>query len=37
MGGLMYSNAFPSNSGNNDSYTQVIEWVKYVSPASVAP
>ena len=28
LGGLVYSNAFPSNNGNNDSYQQVIEWHK---------
>lgn len=26
----MYSNAFPSNGGNNNSYQQVIDWSKYV-------
>lgn len=28
MGGLMYSNGFPSNNGNNGTYQQVIEWHK---------
>jgi hypothetical protein len=28
LGGLMYSNAFPSNGGNNNSYQQVIDWTK---------
>lgn len=30
LGGLMYSNGFPSNGGNNNSYQQVIEWHKFV-------
>eukprot|EP00753_Platysulcus_tardus_P001069 PLAT11020.1.p1 GENE.PLAT11020.1~~PLAT11020.1.p1 ORF type:complete len:369 (-),score=-19.98 PLAT11020.1:217-1323(-) len=30
LGGLMYSNAFPSNNGNNDSYQQVIEWHNFM-------
>lgn len=32
----MYTNAFPSNNGNNDSYTQVIEWTKYVSVTPIS-
>lgn len=30
LGGLVYSNAFPSNGGNNNSYQQVMEWHKWV-------
>ncbi|KAG1842943.1 hypothetical protein C8R48DRAFT_619208 [Suillus tomentosus] len=30
LGGLMYSNAFPSNGGNNDSYQQVIDWTNFM-------
>jgi len=30
LGGLMYSNAFPSNNGNNGSYQQVIEWHNFM-------
>jgi len=30
LGGLVYSNAFPSNGGNNNSYQQVIEWHNYM-------
>lgn len=30
LGGLIFSNAFASNNGNNNTYQQVIEWHKYV-------
>jgi hypothetical protein len=30
LGGLVYSNGFPSNNGNNDSYQQVIEWHNFM-------
>jgi len=30
LGGLMYSNAFPSNGGNNNSFQQVIEWHNFM-------
>lgn len=30
LGGLMYSNAFPSNGGNNGSYQQVIDWTNFM-------
>jgi len=30
LGGLMYSNAFPSNNGNNNTFQQVIEWANFV-------
>jgi len=30
LGGLMYSNAFPSNGGNNNSYQQVIDWTNFM-------
>jgi len=30
LGGLMYSNAFPSNNGNNASYQQVIDWTNFM-------
>ncbi|KAF8316440.1 hypothetical protein DL93DRAFT_781354 [Clavulina sp. PMI_390] len=30
LGGLVYTNAFPSNNGNNNTFQQVIEWHKYV-------
>lgn len=30
LGGLMYSNAFPSNGGNNDSYQQVTDWTNFM-------
>ncbi|KAH7884250.1 hypothetical protein F5I97DRAFT_1968367 [Phlebopus sp. FC_14] len=30
LGGLMYSNGFPSNGGNNDSYQQVIDWTNFM-------
>jgi len=30
LGGLMYSNAFPSNGGNNDTYQQVIDWTNFM-------
>ncbi|KAG1841166.1 hypothetical protein C8R48DRAFT_751227 [Suillus tomentosus] len=33
LGGLMYSNAFPSNDGNNDSYQQVIDWTNFLGGA----
>ena len=32
LGGLVYSNGFASNGGNNNSFQQVIEWHKYVYP-----
>ncbi|KAH7923176.1 hypothetical protein BV22DRAFT_1106222 [Leucogyrophana mollusca] len=30
LGGLMYSNAFPSNGGNNNTYQQVIDWTNFI-------
>jgi hypothetical protein len=30
LGGLMYSNAFPSNDGNNNTFQQVIEWHNFM-------
>ncbi|KAG1725499.1 uncharacterized protein EDB91DRAFT_1168267 [Suillus paluster] len=30
LGGLMYSNAFPSNNGNNNTYQQVIDWTNFM-------
>ena len=27
---MIFSNAFPSNNGNNNSYQQVVEWHKFV-------
>ena len=33
LGGLVYSNGFASNGGNNNSFQQVIEWHKYVPHA----
>lgn len=30
LGGLVYTNGFPSNNGNNNSYQQVVEWHKCV-------
>ncbi|GBE88113.1 hypothetical protein BKA93DRAFT_739117 [Sparassis latifolia] len=30
MGALVYSNAFPRGNTNNDSYTQVVEWVQFI-------
>ncbi|KAG0700156.1 hypothetical protein DFH29DRAFT_933391 [Suillus ampliporus] len=30
LGGLMYSNAFPSNGGNNNTYQQVIDWTNFM-------
>lgn len=30
LGGLVYSNAFASNGGNNDSFQQVIEWHNFM-------
>jgi len=30
LGSLIYSNAFPSNGGKNDSYQQVIEWHNFL-------
>lgn len=30
LGGLMYSNGFPSNNGNNNSFQQVIEWHNFM-------
>ena len=31
LGGLVFSNAFPSSAGNATAYKQVIEWHKYVA------
>jgi hypothetical protein len=30
LGGLVYSNGFPSNNGNNGSFQQVIEWHNFM-------
>ncbi|KAG8213492.1 hypothetical protein J3R82DRAFT_12031 [Butyriboletus roseoflavus] len=30
LGALMYSNAFPSNNGNNNSYQQVSDWTNFM-------
>lgn len=30
MGSLVYSNAFNASNGDNNTYTQAIEWHKYV-------
>jgi hypothetical protein len=30
LGGLMYSNAFPSNNGNNNTFQQVIDWTNFM-------
>ncbi|TBU25060.1 hypothetical protein BD311DRAFT_670515, partial [Dichomitus squalens] len=30
LGGLVYSNGFPSNGGNNNSFQQVIEWHNFM-------
>ncbi|KAF8300468.1 hypothetical protein DL93DRAFT_2233801 [Clavulina sp. PMI_390] len=30
LGGLVYSNAFPSNKGNNNTFQQVIEWHNFL-------
>jgi len=30
LGGLMYSNVFPSNGGNNNSYQQVSDWTNFM-------
>ncbi|KAG8737511.1 hypothetical protein FRC10_008091 [Ceratobasidium sp. 414] len=30
LGGLVFSNAFPSNGGNNNTYQQVIEWHNFM-------
>ncbi|KLO05176.1 hypothetical protein SCHPADRAFT_734147 [Schizopora paradoxa] len=30
LGSLVYSNAFPSNNGNNDTFQQVIEWHNFM-------
>jgi hypothetical protein len=30
LGGIMFSNAFPSNGGDNDTYQQVIEWHNFM-------
>ncbi|CAE6345914.1 unnamed protein product [Rhizoctonia solani] len=30
LGGLLFSNAFPSNNGNNNTYQQVIEWHNFM-------
>ncbi|CAE6442076.1 unnamed protein product [Rhizoctonia solani] len=30
LGGLLFSNAFPSNGGNNNSFQQVIEWHNFM-------
>lgn len=34
LGGLMYSNVFPSNGGNNNSYQQVIDWTNFMGGSS---
>lgn len=34
LGGLIYSNAFPSNGGNNNSYQQVIEWHNFMGSST---
>jgi hypothetical protein len=30
LGGLMYSNGFPSNGGNNNTFQQVIQWTNFM-------
>ncbi|KEP53270.1 mannoprotein [Rhizoctonia solani 123E] len=30
LGGLVFSNAFPSNGGNNNSFQQVVEWHNFM-------
>jgi len=30
LGGLIFSNAFPSNNGNNNTYQQVVEWHNFM-------
>ncbi|KAG8684336.1 hypothetical protein FRC09_015455 [Ceratobasidium sp. 395] len=30
LGGLVFSNAFPSNGGNNNTYQQVVEWHNFM-------
>ncbi|KAI6042529.1 hypothetical protein EDC04DRAFT_3058510, partial [Pisolithus marmoratus] len=30
LGGLVYSNAFPSNNGNNNSFQQVMDWNSFI-------
>ncbi|KAI8980013.1 hypothetical protein BD414DRAFT_465167 [Trametes punicea] len=30
LGGLVYSNGFPSNNGNNDTFQQVTEWTLFI-------
>ncbi|KAG1743418.1 hypothetical protein EDB19DRAFT_1964206, partial [Suillus lakei] len=30
LGGLMYSNTFPSNNGDNNTYQQVIDWTNFM-------
>ncbi|KAG9314769.1 hypothetical protein JVU11DRAFT_3852 [Chiua virens] len=30
IGGLLYSNSFPSNGGNNNSYQQVSDWTNFM-------
>ncbi|CAE6462556.1 unnamed protein product [Rhizoctonia solani] len=30
LGGLLFSNAFPSNNGNNNTFQQVIEWHNFM-------
>ncbi|KAG6334137.1 hypothetical protein ID866_4944 [Astraeus odoratus] len=30
LGGLVYSNAFPSNGGNNNSFQQVMDWNSFI-------
>ncbi|CAE6488205.1 unnamed protein product [Rhizoctonia solani] len=30
LGGLLFSNAFPSNNGNNNTYQQVVEWHNFM-------
>ncbi|KAI0749178.1 hypothetical protein C8Q80DRAFT_1160411 [Daedaleopsis nitida] len=34
LGGLVYSNGFPSNNGNNDTFQQVIEWHNFMGSNS---
>ena len=30
MGGLVYSNAYPANNTDNNTYTQIYDWDLYV-------
>ncbi|KAF8757044.1 hypothetical protein RHS01_04109 [Rhizoctonia solani] len=34
LGGLLFSNAFPSNNGNNNTYQQVVEWHNFMEKDS---